>query len=44
MISGYVLKCDAPVDSMCKVQDAQSAMAYAVRKSYYDTLIANFQE
>ena len=44
MISGYVLKCDAPVDSMCKVQDAQSTVAYAVRKSYYDTLIANFQE
>jgi hypothetical protein len=44
MISGYVLKCDKPVDSMCKVQDAQSAVAYAVCKSYYDTLIANLQE
>ena len=44
MISGYALKCDAPVDNMCKVHDAQSAVAYAVRKSYYDTLIANLQE
>lgn len=44
MLSGYVLECSPPNNGMCRLWEAQTTVAYMVRKEYYDTLLANYRE